>query len=87
MTGSIMVHAKLGIGADNSGKLVVTSHDKGHAIMEVKDFIASPAMCTQILGYFNGAAKQTRARNVSVTEIKCRNKGHTHCVFEVSWDA
>jgi len=60
-TGSIMVHAKLGIGADNSGKLVakVKSEAKDIADEEQKDFIivdGSPGVGCPVVSSLSGAS-------------------------------
>jgi len=59
-TGSIMVHAKLGIGADNSGKLVakVKSEAKDIAEDEFKDYIivdGSPGVGCPVVSSLSGA--------------------------------
>ena len=60
-TGSIMVHAKLGIGADNSGKLVakVKSEAKDIAEEERKDFVivdGSPGVGCPVVSSLSGAS-------------------------------
>ena len=60
-TGSIMVHAKLGIGADNSGKLVakVKSEAKDIAEDEQKDFVivdGSPGVGCPVVSSLSGAS-------------------------------
>lgn len=60
-TGSIMVHAKLGIGADNSGKLVakVKSEAKDIAEGERKDFVivdGSPGVGCPVVSSLSGAS-------------------------------
>jgi MinD superfamily P-loop ATPase len=60
-TGSIMVHAKLGIGADNSGKLVakVKSEAKDIAEEDRKDFVivdGSPGVGCPVVSSLSGAA-------------------------------
>jgi MinD superfamily P-loop ATPase len=60
-TGSIMVHARLGIGADNSGKLVakVKSEAKDIAEEEQKDFIivdGSPGVGCPVVSSLSGAS-------------------------------
>lgn len=59
-TGSIMVHARLGIGADNSGKLVakVKNEAKEIAMEERKDFIlvdGSPGVGCPVVSSLSGA--------------------------------
>ncbi len=59
-TGSIMVHARLGIGADNSGKLVakVKNEAKEIALEERKDFIlvdGSPGIGCPVVSSLSGA--------------------------------
>ena len=59
-TGSPMVHARLGIGADNSGKLVtkVKSEAKEIAVKEDKDFIivdGSPGIGCPVVSSLSGA--------------------------------
>ena len=60
-TGSIMVHARLGIGADNSGKLVakVKSEAKDIAEDEQKDFVivdGSPGVGCPVVSSLSGAS-------------------------------
>ncbi|MBN2175901.1 MAG: ATP-binding protein [Bacteroidales bacterium] len=60
-TGSIMVHAKLGIGADNSGKLVakVKNEAKEIAEDEFKDFVivdGSPGIGCPVVSSLSGAS-------------------------------
>jgi len=60
-TGSIMVHARLGIGAENSGKLVakVKSEAKEIALEERKDFIlvdGSPGIGCPVVSSLSGAS-------------------------------
>lgn len=60
-TGSIMVHARLGIGADNSGKLVakVKNEAKEIALEEQKDFIlvdGSPGVGCPVVSSLSGAS-------------------------------
>ena len=60
MTGSTMVHAKLGIGADNSGKLVakVKNEAKQIALEENKEFIiidGSPGIGCPVVSSLSGA--------------------------------
>ncbi|OYT12855.1 MAG: (4Fe-4S)-binding protein [Bacteroidetes bacterium 4572_114] len=60
-TGSTMVHAKLGIGADNSGKLVakVKSEAKNIAEEEQKDFVivdGSPGVGCPVVSSLSGAS-------------------------------
>ncbi len=60
-TGSIMVHAKLGIGADNSGKLVakVKSEAKDIAEDEQKDYVivdGSPGVGCPVVSSLSGAS-------------------------------
>ena len=60
-TGSIMVHARLGIGADNSGKLVakVKSEAKDIAEDEFKDYIivdGSPGVGCPVVSSLSGAS-------------------------------
>jgi len=60
-TGSIMVHAKLGIGADNSGKLVarVKSEAKDIAEDEQKDYVivdGSPGIGCPVVSSLSGAS-------------------------------
>jgi len=60
-TGSIMVHAKLGIGADNSGKLVakVKNEAKEIAEDEFKDYVVvdgSPGVGCPVVSSLSGAA-------------------------------
>ncbi len=60
-TGSIIVHAKLGIGADNSGKLVakVKSEAKDIAEDEQKDFVivdGSPGVGCPVVSSLSGAS-------------------------------
>ena len=60
-TGSIMVHAKLGIGADNSGKLVakVKNEAKEIAEDEFKDYVivdGSPGVGCPVVSSLSGAA-------------------------------
>lgn len=60
-TGSIMVHARLGIGADNSGKLVAKVKDeaKGIAIEERKEFVlidGSPGIGCPVVSSLSGAS-------------------------------
>jgi len=60
-TGSMMVHAKLGIGADNSGKLVakVKSEAKDIADEECKDFVivdGSPGVGCPVVSSLSGAS-------------------------------
>ena len=59
-TGSLMVHARLGIGADNSGKLVAKVKDeaKGIALEERKDYIlvdGSPGVGCPVVSSLSGA--------------------------------
>jgi MinD superfamily P-loop ATPase len=59
-TGSTMVHAKLGIGADNSGKLVakVKNEAKNIAISKNKDFVlidGSPGIGCPVISSISGA--------------------------------
>jgi MinD superfamily P-loop ATPase len=59
-TGSLMVHARLGIGADNSGKLVakVKNEAKEIALEERKDFIlvdGSPGIGCPVVSSLSGA--------------------------------
>ncbi len=59
-TGSIMVHARLGIGADNSGKLVAKVKDEAKeiALEERKDFIlvdGSPGVGCPVVSSLSGA--------------------------------
>lgn len=60
-TGSLMVHARLGIGADNSGKLVAKVKDEAKeiALEERKDFIlvdGSPGIGCPVVSSLSGAS-------------------------------
>lgn len=73
-TGSIMVHAKLGIGADNSGKLVakVKSEAKDVAEEERKDFVivdGSPGVGCPVVSSLSGASYVVLVTEPSVSGL------------------
>jgi len=73
-TGSIMVHAKLGIGADNSGKLVakVKSEAKDIAEDERKDFVivdGSPGLGCPVVSSLSGASYVVLVTEPSVSGL------------------
>lgn len=71
----------------NKGELVVTKLEPGIGIIELRDFLKSNTICTQLLGFFRGAAEQTRGKNVKVEKTKCTSEGDPVCEFTVTWDA
>lgn len=73
-TGSIMVHAHLGIGADNSGKLVakVKNEAKEIALEERKDFIlvdGSPGVGCPVVSSLSGASLVVLVTEPSVSGL------------------
>lgn len=70
----------------NKGELVVTKLEPGIGVIELRDYIKSKTICTELLGFFNGAAEQTKAKNVKVKHTRCRADGEPVCEFEVTWE-
>jgi predicted hydrocarbon binding protein len=71
----------------NKGELVVTKLEPGQGIIEIRDYLKSKTICTEILGFFTGAAKQAKARNVKVEHTRCTSDGDPVCEFTIKWDA
>ncbi len=70
----------------NSGELKIRHLEPGLGIIEVHDNIKSKVLCSEMLGYFTGAAEQTKGKNVCVEETRCRCDGHDVCEFTIKWD-
>ncbi len=80
-TGSIMVHARLGIGADNSGKLVAKVKDEAKeiALEERKDFIlvdGSPGIGCPVVSSLSGAGFVVLVTEPSVSGIHDLKRVH-----------
>lgn len=70
----------------NKGELVVTKLEPGLGVFEIRGYIKSKTICAELLGFFNGAAEQTKAKNVKVRHTRCRAEGEPVCEFEITWD-
>jgi len=70
----------------NRGELVVTKLEPGLGVLELRGYLKSKTICTELLGFFNGAAEQTKAKNVKVRETKCKSKGDPVCEFMITWE-
>lgn len=70
----------------NKGELVVTKLEPGIGVIELRDYIKSTTMCKELEGFFTGAARQTRGKNVQVKKTKCRSLGDSVCEFTITWD-
>jgi MinD superfamily P-loop ATPase len=80
-TGSLMVHARLGIGADNSGKLVAKVKDEAKeiALEERKDFIlvdGSPGIGCPVVSSLSGAGFVVLVTEPSVSGLHDLKRVH-----------
>jgi predicted hydrocarbon binding protein len=70
----------------NKGELVITKLEPGIGVLELRDYIKSTTMCKELEGFFTGAAKQTKGKNVKVNKTKCKSRGDSVCEFTITWD-
>jgi hypothetical protein len=70
----------------NTGELRISQLEPGLGVIEVWDNLKSKALCHEMLGYYTGAAKQTKGKNIRVEETRCRCKGDPVCEFTFKWD-
>ncbi len=70
----------------NKGELLVTKLESGIGVIELRDYIKSKTICRELEGFFTGAAKQTKGKNVKVKKTKCTSKGDLVCEFTITWD-
>ena len=68
------------------GELVLTQMDPGHCVFELRDYLVSRTVCTELTGFFTAASKKTRGKNIKVEHTACACDGASACEFTVTWD-
>ena len=56
------------------------------AVLPIVVTVVTSFQAGEILGYFNGAADQTRGKNVKVKHTRCASKGDPVCEYTITWD-
>ena len=70
----------------DSGNAEVLYIEEKAVNFKIKDFDSpDKALCEEIGGYLEKAIGLSGARNVEVSEIKCRCSGGEYCEYQISW--
>ncbi len=72
----------------DTGTLSVTFEGPGSARLELSDYgLPSSEMCRVLLGWYGQLVRMTGAREVEISETRCRQRKDAACVWEVKWTA
>lgn len=68
----------------DTGKMTVES-GSNRAKIHIDDFLADPAGCSRITGWFEVIGERAGAKDMRVVHSRCKAEGGTECLWEFEW--